>query len=137
MLKFWPSILNQSHCPDYEQKQLKNSGSIFSNLFVHILGNATTSYLHSEISWPFNSTKLICASEVTLICLLVELEMSVSMKCTVSFCNQLFFQQDFLSLIKYSTCRIYFQLIESSICKYPTCGACLKLVSVTNLSQFT
>ena len=24
----------------------------FSNFFVHILGNATTSYIHSEISWP-------------------------------------------------------------------------------------
>ena len=24
----------------------------FSNFFVHFLGNATTSYIHSEISWP-------------------------------------------------------------------------------------
>ena len=27
-------------------------GQNFSNFFVHILGNATTSYIHSEISWP-------------------------------------------------------------------------------------
>ena len=27
-------------------------GQNFSKIFVHILGNAATSYIHSEISWP-------------------------------------------------------------------------------------
>ena len=32
-------------------------GQNFSTFFVHILGNATTSYFHSEINWPL--TKLL------------------------------------------------------------------------------
>ena len=32
-------------------------GQNFSNFSVHILGNATTSYFHSEISWPLGSSK--------------------------------------------------------------------------------
>ena len=39
----------EKFCPKY-------SGQSFSNFFVHILGNATTSYFHSEISWPLSST---------------------------------------------------------------------------------
>ena len=35
----------EKFCPKY-------SGQNFSNFFVHILGNATSSYFHSEISWP-------------------------------------------------------------------------------------
>ena len=29
-------------------------GQNFSNCFVHILGNAKSSYIHSEISWPLD-----------------------------------------------------------------------------------
>ena len=31
----------------------------FSNFFVHILGNATTSYIHSEISWPLDHWTMV------------------------------------------------------------------------------
>ena len=50
------NMKSSQHCPKYEQKKMKNSalsiqGRIFQ-IFVHILGNATTSYFHFEIYWP-------------------------------------------------------------------------------------
>ena len=41
----------KSHCPKYERKNQKNSAlKIFKKIFIHILGNATASYFHSEIN---------------------------------------------------------------------------------------
>ena len=52
--KFQNEYMESSHCPKYEQKKLKNSAldfrAEFFNFFVHILGNGTISYIHSEIS---------------------------------------------------------------------------------------
>ena len=39
-------------------------GQNFSDFFVHILGNATTSYIHSEISWPVEVWFLLWMQEV-------------------------------------------------------------------------
>ena len=44
-----------SHC----DIALNIQGRIFQIFFVHILGNATTSYFHSEISWPLWNEKKI------------------------------------------------------------------------------
>ena len=38
-----------------------------SNFFVYILGNATTSYFQSEISWPLLRTYISCSSDIQLI----------------------------------------------------------------------
>ena len=46
--KIWTKKI-EKFCPKY-------SGQNFSNFFVHILGNATTSYFHFEIYWPLHST---------------------------------------------------------------------------------
>ena len=43
--------MNEKFCRKY-------SGQNFSVFFVHILGNVTTSYLHSEISWPLVEQQL-------------------------------------------------------------------------------
>ena len=42
--KIWTKKI-EKFCPEYLRQN-------FSNYFVHILGNATTSYFHSEIFWP-------------------------------------------------------------------------------------
>ena len=42
--KIWTKKIKK-FCPD-------TTGQNFSNCFVHILGSATTLYIHSEISWP-------------------------------------------------------------------------------------
>ena len=49
-MKIWCRRIAQNmnkkfFCPEY-------LGQNFSNFFVHTLGNAMTSYFHSEISWP-------------------------------------------------------------------------------------
>ena len=66
--KFQNENMKSSHCPKYERKNLKNSAlGIQSNIFkffVHILGNATTSYFHFDIYCKFQILKsnLICVA---------------------------------------------------------------------------
>ena len=54
--KFQNEYMKSSLCPKYEWKIWKilpwHYGAEFFYFFVHILGNATTSYIHSEIFWP-------------------------------------------------------------------------------------
>ena len=45
------STKGKKFCPEY-------LGQNFSNFFVHILGNVTTLYFHSEISWPLCYVKM-------------------------------------------------------------------------------
>ena len=47
MPKIWTKKF-EKFCPKY-------SGQNFSNFFVHILGNATTSYFRFEIYWPLTA----------------------------------------------------------------------------------
>ena len=57
--KFQNEYMKLSHCPKYEQKNRQilpyTSEQNFSNFFVLILGNARTSHIHSEISWPLRN----------------------------------------------------------------------------------
>jgi hypothetical protein len=55
--KFQNENMKLSHGPKYEWQDLKNLLVVFRAeiFFVHILGNATTSYFYSEISWPLPS----------------------------------------------------------------------------------
>ena len=61
--KFQNKNMKSSHCPKYERKFWKILpwipifGQNFSNFFVHILGNATTSHFNSEIFWPLVLSK--------------------------------------------------------------------------------
>ena len=60
--KFQNQNMKLSHCPKYERKNLKISALSIQKLFVHILGNATTSYLHFEIYSPL--AKVNCIGKV-------------------------------------------------------------------------
>ena len=53
---FWMKIWSHRITSKLE-KFCPKLGQNFSNFFVHILGNATTSYFHSVISWPLKDTK--------------------------------------------------------------------------------
>ena len=62
--KFQNESIKLSHCPKYEQKIWKCCpeylGQNFSNFFVHILGNATTSNFRFEIYWPLIRKSTFC-----------------------------------------------------------------------------
>ena len=70
--------MKSSHCPKYERKIWKIlPWTEFSNSFVHILGNATTSYFYFEIYWPLtiseryiiqNDSKITCAIDCIIFC---------------------------------------------------------------------
>ena len=51
-MKIWSCRIAQNMNEKFEKFWPEYLGQNFSNFFVHILGNATTSYFHSEISWP-------------------------------------------------------------------------------------
>ena len=69
--KFQNKNMKSSHCPKYQRKNLKNSvlsiqGRILHFFFFHILGNATTSYLHYDISWPLRRHLLLPAASLKI-----------------------------------------------------------------------
>ena len=57
--KIWSKKF-EKFCPEYLRQN-------FSNLFVHIFGNATTSYFHYEISWPLLCNFIITLCWLTLV----------------------------------------------------------------------
>ena len=50
--KIWTKKF-EKFCPEYLGMDFLWLRAKFLNFFVYILGQATTSYFHSEISWPF------------------------------------------------------------------------------------
>ena len=56
--KFQNENMESSHCPKYERIFFLNLQN-FTIFFVHVLGNATTSYFHFEIYWHLPKGRLL------------------------------------------------------------------------------
>ena len=64
-MKIWSRCIAQNMNEKFEKLCPKYLGQNFSKNFVHILGNATTCYFHSEISWPLTGCYFITEVEMT------------------------------------------------------------------------